>query len=67
VGRRVAADSDFEYSQAMIDFGGRWSRSRLDAFLADPAKAVPGTSMQFDGIAEPADRERLIDFLEELR
>ncbi len=67
VGAPVADDSEFDYSRAMRDFGGRWSRQRLDAFLADPAATVPGTSMQFDGIDDAEDRERLIDFLEGLR
>ncbi len=67
VGRRVGADRRFRYSDPMKDFGGRWTRERLDRFLADPAGTVPGTTMQFDGIADPEQRQRLIDFLEELR
>ncbi len=67
VGRQVGADDGFRYSNAMLDYGGHWTEERLDAFLADPAGVVPGTSMQFDGIKDAADRERLIDFLSELR
>jgi cytochrome c len=67
VGRRVGADNQFRYSDPMKDFGGRWTRERLDRFLADPKGTVPGTTMQFDGIADAEQRERLIDFLEELR
>lgn len=66
VGRRVGADRRFRYSEPMKDFGGRWTRERLDRFLADPAGTVPGTSMQFDGIEDAEQRQRLIDFLEEL-
>jgi cytochrome c2 len=66
VGRRVGADRRFRYSEPMKDFGGRWTRERLDRFLADPAGTVPGTTMQFDGIKDAEQRDRLIDFLEEL-
>jgi cytochrome c len=64
VGRQVAANDDFNYSQAMRDFGGRWTRERLDQFLADPAATVPGTSMAFPGIRDEAQRKQLIDFLQ---
>ena len=67
VDRRVGADRKFRYSEAMKDFGGRWTRERLDKFLADPMGTVPGTTMQFDGIEDAEQRKRLIDFLEELR
>lgn len=66
VGRRVGSDRQFEYSEPMKEFGGRWTRERLDRFLADPAGTIPGNSMQFDGIEDAEQRRRLIDFLEEL-
>jgi len=67
VGRRVGADKRFRYSEPMQEFGGRWTRERLDRFLADPAGTIPGTTMQFDGIKDAEQRKRLIDFLAELR
>jgi cytochrome c2 len=66
VGRRVGADEQFRYSEGMKEFGGRWTRERLDRFLEDPAGTVPGNTMQFDGIKDPEQRRRLIEFLEEL-
>jgi cytochrome c2 len=66
VGRPVAADDDFNYSPAMRDFGGRWTRERLDQFLADPAGTVPGTSMAFPGIRDEAQRTQLVDYLQNL-
>ena len=66
VGRRVASREDFEYSAALREYGGRWTRARLDAFLANPQAAVPGTRMPFAGIADGAARARLIDYLESL-
>jgi cytochrome c2 len=67
MGRHVAGDDDFSYSEAMAAYGGRWNRERLDRFLADPAAAVPGNTMQFGGIDDPLARQKLIDYLEQLR
>ena len=64
VGRPVASKRDFVYSDAMKSFGGRWTRKRLDAFLADPQAVVPGTKMQFEGIKDAAQRAHLVDYLE---
>jgi cytochrome c2 len=64
VGRPVASRDDFAYSEAMKQFGGRWTRKRLDSFLADPQGVIPGTSMQFAGIKDAAEREQIITFLE---
>jgi cytochrome c len=51
----------------MTAYGGRWDRERLDRFLADPAATVPGNTMQFGGIDDPLARQKLIDYLEQLR
>ncbi|MGE0114215.1 MAG: PQQ-dependent sugar dehydrogenase [Steroidobacteraceae bacterium] len=64
INRRVASRSDFGYSAAMKSFGGRWTRQRLDLFLTHPQNVVPGTIMQYPGIANADDRETIIDFLE---
>src|SRR3546814_9358072 len=45
VGHAVAAHAGFAYSGAMKAKGGVWDEAALDAFLADPKKAVPGTRM----------------------
>ena len=66
VGRPVASQADFDYSEAMRDFGGRWTKKRLDAFLADPQATVPGTTMQFEGIKDAERRSQLISYLEGL-
>lgn len=66
VGRPVASRDDFAYSDALKDFGGRWTRERLDRFLANPQDFVPGVNMQFPGIEDPEQRTQLIDFLENL-
>jgi cytochrome c len=65
IDRRVASIDGYNYSRAMQAAGGMWSRERLDAFLANPSATVPGTTMQFGGIADPQVRRALIDYLED--
>ena len=38
-------------------------KDRLDNFLANPGAVVPGSTMQFSGIADPDSRRKLIEFL----
>ena len=64
VGRPVASVAGFAYSPALRAYGGRWTRDRLDAFVANPAGAVPGTAMAFPGVRDSAARRALIDFLD---
>ena len=63
VGRPVAAAEGFAYSEAMAEFGGRWSEERLDRFLANPAATIPGTTMAFEGIDDAGERRQIIDLL----
>lgn len=63
VGRKVASREGYAYSEGMRKFGGEWTLERLDAFIKDPAKTVPGTSMQFQGIAEADKRKEIVQFL----
>lgn len=67
VGRPVARHADYEYSDAMKAYGGRWTKARLDRFLESPRGEVPGTKMEHDGIEDPADRAAIITFLEDTR
>ena len=42
-----------------------WNEKTLDRFLANPLKAVPGTAMTYDGIANPQERSDLIAYLKQ--
>src|SRR5512147_1321468 len=69
LGRRAGTLPGFRFSPAMVDAGARgglvWTPRMLDAFLADPERVVPGTEMGLPaGLADPADRRDVIDFLE---
>ena len=65
-GRRAGSVPRFDYSPAMKRSTLIWDEKTLDRFLADPAKAVPGTSMTFGGIADPKERADLIAWLEQV-
>lgn len=41
----------------------RWDEKTLDLFLTKPLKLVPGSSMTYDGVANPEDRANLIAYL----
>lgn len=69
VGRQVAAVEGFAYSPALRAVGAEsanWTFDRLDAFLAGPAIAVPGTRMGFAGMADADDRAAVIAYLRTL-
>ena len=67
VGRAVAAEPGFDYSPALHRFAEReprWTRELLGRFAADPESLVPGTTMSFHGISDPAERAAIIAYLE---
>lgn len=63
VGRKSLAVSNFNYSPAMKKANVKWDEATLDKWLQRPASVVPGTSMVFAGISNPADRKALIAYL----
>jgi cytochrome c len=63
VGRAKASVAGFNYSAALKAKGGNWTPEDLDAFLANPKGAVPGTNMSFAGIPRGSERADLITYL----
>jgi len=63
VGRRAGSQGDFHYSDAMAKSNLVWDARTLDTFLANPKATVPGTSMDFPGVTDPAERANLIAYL----
>ena len=53
----------FAYSKALKGSDFAWNRANLDAWLISPEKFVPGTRMPFTGIADPAKRKEVVDYL----
>jgi cytochrome c len=62
IGREVAADPDFQYSEAMLAYGGTWTVERLAAYLRAPEEAIPGTEM-IQALPEPQDVADVIAYL----
>ena len=63
VGRRAGTLPGFRYSPAMTGANRVWSDAALDAYLAAPARAIPGNRMVFAGLASPADRQNVIAYI----
>jgi len=66
VGTKAGSQASGVHSRALIDSGIVWDRESLRRFLADPRRAIPGTIMPV-GVADPAELESLLDYLETLR
>ncbi len=60
-GRKAGALAGFAYSRAMRD------EKSLDAFVAEPQKAIPGSTMSFGGISDPKQRAEIVDYLKTLK
>ena len=71
VGRRIAGESGFAYSPALVALKGQggeiWTEAALDAFLRDPEAVAPGTAMAFVGLRDAAERADVIAFLKRTR
>lgn len=65
VGRTSGTAPGFVYSQAMKDKAVVWNAATLDAYLAAPARYVPGNRMAYPPMANAQDRADLIAFLEQ--
>ena len=64
-GRRAAALEEFRYSPALKKSGITWTRQTLDAYVADPQKAVPANRMPYGGMPEAKDRADLLEYLQQ--
>ena len=66
IGRPAAAIAGFDYSDAMKERAAKglvWDPATLDAYLADPESAVPGTRMSVPPLRDAQDRADLIAYL----
>lgn len=66
-GQRAGSRAGFAYSEALRSSGLTWSTETLDAFLAAPTAAVPGTRMAVPGVADPERRRILVRYVLSLR
>ena len=65
VGRKAGSISGFAYSTALKNAGFVWTEERLDCWLADPQKLVPGQRMGFR-LNDPRERADVIAYLRTL-
>jgi cytochrome c len=66
VGRKAASVEGANYSPALKASGWTWDKSKLEVYLADPRKALPGTTMTI-GVGNAQDRADIIAYLETLK
>lgn len=65
-GKRAGSSDGFAYSEALTAAGFVWTPRALDAWLAQPARFLPGNRMSFAGVLREADRNDLIAYLLEV-
>ncbi len=67
---KVAGESEgYKFSKAMAAEGAKgytWTYEHLDAYLANPKKAIPGNKMTFPGMRKPQDRADVIAYIRSL-
>jgi cytochrome c len=67
IGRKAGSVAGFRYSRAMKGSSIVWDDKTLDAYVADPQKAIPGNVMPFAGIADAKQRADLVAYLQTLK
>ena len=65
LGRLAGSVPGFTYSPAMKNAGIKWTEKSLDRFLTKPLAMVPGSTMTYDGVPDPADRADLIAYIKQ--
>jgi cytochrome c len=67
LGRKAGSGAGFAYSAALKASGLSWDTASLDAYLADPVKTVPGTTMVAGALTEVDERKAVIAYLATLK
>lgn len=65
-GRRAGSVGNFDYSAVLREANFVWTPGALDAWLAQPARFLPGNRMSFTGVQDAGDRANLIAYLLEV-
>ncbi|TAK84186.1 MAG: c-type cytochrome [Aquabacterium sp.] len=63
LGREAGSRPSYAYSEAMRRQGQTWTTDRLEAYISNPRKAVPGGKMDYDGLPDAAQRADLLAYL----
>ncbi len=67
VGRKAGSYPGYSYSAAMKKAGFVWTVPKLETYLADPQKLVPGNNMPLAGIPDPQQRADIATYLATLK
>lgn len=62
-GKRTGARADFAYSEVLVEAGFTWTPRALEAWLAQPARFLPGNRMTFAGVLDEGNRVDLVAYL----
>jgi len=63
VGSKAGEVANYSFSPAMKQSGITWTAEKLDAYLLEPQKVVPGNKMPFPGLKTNDERTDVIAFL----
>ncbi|CAN1518930.1 cytochrome c family protein [Limnohabitans sp. B9-3] len=63
LGRKAATISDYDYSTAIRTSNILWTEDKLDEYIANPAKVLPGGKMKYEGLRDAGKREDIIKYL----
>lgn len=68
IGRKSATLGDFSgYSDAIKQAGITWTPDKIDAYIAQPRKVVPGGKMKYDGLEDAGARADVIAYLQSVK
>ena len=62
-GARAGARPGFDYSAVLAEAGFVWTPRALEAWLAAPARFLPGNRMSFPGVLDATNRVDLVAYL----
>ncbi len=64
VGRDIAKEPGFSYSEGLQKKGGKWTFDNLYEWIKDPKAFAPGNKMAFGGVKDPKERANILAFLD---
>ncbi|HAG52833.1 MAG TPA: hypothetical protein DCL21_03505 [Alphaproteobacteria bacterium] len=65
--KKIAENDTFKYSKSFKNANIVWNDENLDSFLKKPNKFIPKTKMAFNGMKKPEERQKVIDYLKNLK
>ena len=67
VGATAGKRPGFTFSPALANSGLKWDRANLEAFITNPRTKLPGNRMAYAGMANPAQRKAVLEYLPTLK